>query len=172
MKQEKWDEEQIRSYLDMCTRQPLRAFFPYAAMNWIQHYRSIRKKVNFKYDEMLQPDTNLFNVWAKVHSTWTDEHTAPKDPTRAVWIRKEDRHLLGPELAMFLHLRERFEDIEAWLRARLYHNSTYPDADLIIDEMREEFLLSDTFQTALQFFLDDPIRKFFQDIPDTRTRRV
>ncbi|KAH7146440.1 hypothetical protein EDB81DRAFT_584616, partial [Dactylonectria macrodidyma] len=65
-----WNDGQIAQYLEMCKGNPPRAFFPYAAVYWVQHYRPVRKQLDHQYDELLQPGTKLFEAWIKVHTSW------------------------------------------------------------------------------------------------------
>lgn len=81
-----WDDGQLAEYLEQCRTDPPRAFFPYAALHWIQHYRPVRKALHFQYDELLQPGNSLFKAWIRVHSTWTSDH---EESPGAVWLNDE-----------------------------------------------------------------------------------
>ncbi|KAK7417462.1 hypothetical protein QQX98_004582 [Neonectria punicea] len=130
-----WDHGQIAQYLDMCRGDPLRAFFPYAAIHWIQHYRPLRKDLFNEFDYLLQPGTGIFDVWIRVHSTWSyetgvsnegkgailtnSEVDVPEEPS-AILILLEDQHLPYVGNGELQDLRWRFDRLQDWLRYAWY----------------------------------------------------
>ncbi len=69
-----WSQSRIETYLEQCRKDPPRAFFPYAALHWVNHYRPLRNTLKSEYDWMLQPDRVDFQIWVKVHRSWIEEY--------------------------------------------------------------------------------------------------
>lgn len=69
-----WSQSRIETYLEQCRKDPPRAFFPYAALHWVNHYRPLRNALKSEYDWMLQPDRVDFQIWVKVHRSWIEEY--------------------------------------------------------------------------------------------------
>ncbi|KAF5639076.1 ankyrin repeat [Fusarium sp. NRRL 52700] len=69
----RWANKDAIAYLKECRDDPPRAFFKYAAFNWIHHYRPIRQSFDFSYDYLLKPSEQHFKVWIIVHRSWMPE---------------------------------------------------------------------------------------------------
>lgn len=69
----RWANKDAVAYLKECRLDPPRAFFKYAAFNWIDHYRPIRQSFDFSFDYLLKPSEQHFKVWIIVHRSWMPE---------------------------------------------------------------------------------------------------
>jgi hypothetical protein len=69
----RWANKDAIAYLKECRDDPPRAFFKYAAFNWIDHYRPIRQSFDFSFDYLLKPSEQHFKVWIIVHRSWMPE---------------------------------------------------------------------------------------------------
>ncbi|KAM0255138.1 hypothetical protein ACHAQJ_006061 [Trichoderma viride] len=149
-----WNEEQIAKHIEMCKGDLPRTFFPYAAVQWVRHYRFVRKMLDSKYDELLQPDTNLFHVWIKMHSTWADEHMMRRDVRGVRWINGQDVNFYEPKT--FMELWRQFYELESWVYGEWRITSTSDEAYENISQLTRRLLGNPKFHT---------IRDFFQRLP-------
>ncbi|KAL7960849.1 hypothetical protein V8C34DRAFT_312462 [Trichoderma compactum] len=124
-------------------KDPPRAFFPYAAVQWVRHYRSVRDMLMFKYDELLQPGTKLFNVWIKVHGSWREDHTTRSG---AIQINESADDLQTPERRFAqnpkFHTLKEFLDQEEWtIGARNYEILAFRVEEMnhLFTELTEEW---------------------------------
>lgn len=162
-KLDNWDQDCIDKYLGACRTDPPRAFFPYAALCWVRHYRPIRQKLNGIYDWMLQPGTLNFQSWAKVHWSWTEEHHMTNESSGALWIHGEDERLQRQQdRKMLRKLYTDFRALEEWLYSDwgLHSKSTqlYEEAVNIKARLYENL----DFQAVKEYFQQAAILKILK----------
>ncbi|KAK0611227.1 hypothetical protein B0T14DRAFT_594288 [Immersiella caudata] len=66
-----WTSRSVTSYLKSIRNDPPRALFKYAAFHWLDHYRPVRRELEFSFDYLLNPNSPYFNHWVFVHRSWT-----------------------------------------------------------------------------------------------------
>ena len=152
-----WGNEEIAAFMETCREDPTRAFFPYAAIHWIQHYRPLRKALEFQFDELLQPETKLFRTWTKVHPGWYRDRQAAETVQGAKWIGEAAAQqselpsaftLTTPDFKTIeggssRDLRRRFESLYIWVVAlrdtgRSIPSQTSNKLDYVLRGLKEE----------------------------------
>ncbi|KAM0421055.1 hypothetical protein ACHAPT_011126 [Fusarium lateritium] len=133
-----WKTKDAVAYLKECRDDPPRAFFKYAAFHWIDHYRPIRKSLDYSYDYLLKPSEQHFKIWIIVHPSW---------------IPEEERHQLEAG-GIPIH-RDASEPDKEHQKLRLKMGMYYPSlnkADKRAEDLEgvlEHFNLGDVAETEL-----------------------
>lgn len=153
------DQYAVDKYLDNCRLESAQAFFPYAALNWIHHYRLVRKLLQQQYDWMLQSNTAQFRVWAKVHLSWTEEHSlADTDENR----RYEHQHYLGTVNAAIVHQHYMtFCELQRWVSSRWFIASVSEEMHDEARKCREKLAQHEKYVILKKFFAQGSIQDLF-----------
>lgn len=157
-----WDQSCINHHLESCRNDARRAFYPYAAMNWIHHYRYNRKALDSKYDWMLQPGTVPFETWAKVHWSWIEEHTATHETPGAQWIDQGETYLQNQSFGRLHHHYAQFRYLQKFLNAKWHVRSTVDENKIIaeVGVLKHRFAANPKFYTLKQYFEQNAIVEF------------
>lgn len=130
------DNTRIAIYLENCKKDPIKAFFLCAAKHWIKHYKILRESLRYQYDELLQPDTNIFRTWIIVHKSWLREQASSRNTPRALETSdlfvsvKNSRFEMAKLVVKF---DQRFDVFEKWA---VKHHSTHSNNQKLLQSLQ------------------------------------
>lgn len=166
-----------------------RCFMKYAALNWIHYYRPLRKSLNSQYDEMLQPETPAFEVWAKFHTSWATTHHQQDTPGAISIAGKkgeifEENNIPGAssDIAKLLQVYGRFAKIGDWILGT-WHCTSPPTVELRhkLAKFRHTLWRQNSFQSLAWYFQEgwilntgyrqdfSKLEELFEDFEQTRS---